>query len=110
MTDAEIKKALKCCIGFANCKELQCPLIEECKKDIDVSYKYALDLINRQEERIERLSNYLKGCKGCVNIGLRYPFASMYPCNNCIRANRKDYYESKEMEGELNGTQPEASD
>ena len=31
-------------------------------------------------------------CEGCKHIGFRYPFASMYPCNTCIRANTKDYY------------------
>jgi hypothetical protein len=31
-------------------------------------------------------------CKGCKHIGFRYPYASMYPCNNCRRANSKDYY------------------
>jgi hypothetical protein len=33
-----------------------------------------------------------KTCKGCKHIGFRYPYASMYPCNNCRRANSKDYY------------------
>jgi hypothetical protein len=31
-------------------------------------------------------------CDGCKHIGFRYPYASMYPCNNCRRANSKDYY------------------
>ena len=31
-------------------------------------------------------------CEGCKHIGLRYPCASMYPCNACVRAHRKDYY------------------
>lgn len=31
-------------------------------------------------------------CTGCKHIGFRYPYASMYPCNNCRRANSKDYY------------------
>ena len=39
-------------------------------------------------------------CKGCKHIALRYPYASMYPCNNCIRAEMKDYYEPQ---GESNG-------
>lgn len=37
-------------------------------------------------------SPVVSGCEGCKHIGFRYPFASMYPCNNCIRANSKDYY------------------
>lgn len=47
LTDAEIIKALEYCIGWENCKEKQCPMINECKKDVDASYRYALDLINR---------------------------------------------------------------
>lgn len=31
-------------------------------------------------------------CEGCKHIGYRYPYASMYPCNNCRRANPRDYY------------------
>ena len=31
-------------------------------------------------------------CEGCQHIAFRYPYASMYPCNNCVRANQKDYY------------------
>ena len=33
-----------------------------------------------------------KGCDGCCNIAFRYPYASMYPCTHCVRANSKDYY------------------
>ena len=33
-----------------------------------------------------------KSCEGCCNIAFRYPYASMYPCNNCVRAHQKDYY------------------
>ena len=32
-------------------------------------------------------------CDGCNNIAFRYPYASMFPCCSCVRANRKDYYE-----------------
>lgn len=33
------------------------------------------------------------GCAGCRHIGLRIPYASMWPCNSCRRANPNDYYE-----------------
>ena len=33
-----------------------------------------------------------KTCEGCCNIAFRYPYASMYPCTNCVRAHQKDYY------------------
>lgn len=57
LTDAEIVKALECCIGFDSCEERQCPMAKECDKDIDSSYKYALDLINRLQAENERLKN-----------------------------------------------------
>lgn len=31
-------------------------------------------------------------CEGCSHIAFRYPYASMFPCNACLRANSKDYY------------------
>ena len=31
-------------------------------------------------------------CEGCAFIDLRYPNASMYPCDRCIRGNPSDYY------------------
>ena len=55
LTDAEIIKALECCIGWENCKEKQCPMINECEKDVDASFRYALDLINRLQAENERL-------------------------------------------------------
>lgn len=76
----------------------------------------AAEVIERQQIQIEGLQTKLKTvkvkakkefaenkfspCDGCKHIGLRYPFASMYPCNNCVRANQKDYYELKELVGE----------
>ena len=42
------------------------------------------------------------GCKGCINIAFRYPYASMFPCNSCVRANAKDFYVPNIKEGENN--------
>ena len=58
MTDNEIKKALECCVkslSSDSCNE--CPLntTKECDKDLLAIEKYALDLINRQQEEIDRL-------------------------------------------------------
>lgn len=60
LTDAEIKKALECCIKsshFGECFENECPLVSEkgCKVGRETLYPYALDLINRQEEEIKHL-------------------------------------------------------
>ena len=33
-------------------------------------------------------------CKGCKHVAFRYP-PSMYPCSNCTRVDRKDYYERR---------------
>ena len=52
MTDNEIIKALKCCIGGSNCGE--CPLLGSlyCMTEVN---RNALDLINRQQAEIKRL-------------------------------------------------------
>ena len=34
-------------------------------------------------------------CAGCENLGLRFPYPTMYPCNCCSRAFPKDYYRSR---------------
>lgn len=44
------------------------------------------------QEAIEKWNNLTQNCKGCKHIGIRLPFASMYPCNCCRRANSEDYY------------------
>lgn len=61
MTDNEIIKALECCIKsshFGECFENECPMASEkgCRVGNETLYPYALDLINRQKEEIEVLS------------------------------------------------------
>ena len=53
MTDKEIIKGLKCCLGGKEelCKE--CPFNEECYGDVEYLIAYALGLINRQQELLE---------------------------------------------------------
>ena len=108
MTDNEIIETLKNCIYQWGCSQCKFYDNHDCRGDVVQS---VLDLINRQKAEIERLERHTKmhdeikaeavkeaidnqfgGCKGCTNIGLRYPLASMYPCNNCVRADMKDYY------------------
>jgi DNA-directed RNA polymerase specialized sigma54-like protein len=48
MTDNEIKKVLECCISY-DCKNCT---VEDCKDPL----RQALDLINRQQAEIERLT------------------------------------------------------
>lgn len=69
MTDKEIVKALECCIKAktnADCEALKCPFydneIDICMyvNNEEVIYANALDLINRQQAEIERLSNSAK--------------------------------------------------
>lgn len=65
LTDAEVKKALECCIKsshFGECFENECPLVSEkgCKVGKEQTlYPYALDLINRYEEKNSNLSSDL---------------------------------------------------
>ena len=59
MTDKEIIKALEGCgSGSGGCK--QCPMFEDCRKDIHALEKYALDLINRQQAEIEYLKKVIE--------------------------------------------------
>ena len=51
MTDKEIIKALECCIKFIDCTECPYKGITKCSVEVD-----ALDLINRQQAEIERLT------------------------------------------------------
>ena len=53
MTDKEIIKGLKCCLGGKEelCKE--CPFNGECYGDVEYLIAYALGLINRQQELLE---------------------------------------------------------
>lgn len=57
-------------------------------------HMYGADELTKQKaiDLWNNLSNYVGSCEGCKHIGFRYPYASMYPCNNCVRANSKDYY------------------
>lgn len=59
-------------------------------------HKYSADEVTQQKaaelwNKIPR-GETTSSCDGCKHIGFRYPYASMYPCNNCRRANPKDYY------------------
>ena len=59
MTDAEIIKALECCVshkGIEACKS-SCPFHEQelCIEDGDALLKHSLDLINRQKAEIDIL-------------------------------------------------------
>jgi regulator of replication initiation timing len=62
LTDDEIVKALECCSGSITADACKgCPLslsnggVEACYYDDTILEKYALDLINRQKDEIERL-------------------------------------------------------
>lgn len=59
MTDNEIIKALECCLKGCNAEGCDdCPLyekVEDCEIEIPI---IALDLINRQKAKIERLKRY----------------------------------------------------
>lgn len=38
------------------------------------------------------LNTGFNGCDTCKHVAFRYPYASMYPCVNCIHGGNKDYY------------------
>lgn len=69
-------------------------MTDEAKKEyekFDKELKYNLCTV--LAELIEVFDERQKLCEGCAHIGLRYPSASMYPCNSCVRAHQNDYYE-----------------
>ena len=55
LTDNEIIKALECCVSDGGCISTGCPMINECRIDIESAEKYALSLINRQKAELDRL-------------------------------------------------------
>ena len=70
MTDKEIIKALECCIKHTECPE--CPMkgTRNCISELN---KNALDLINRQQAEIERLTVELVGMRGaCESYKIHY--------------------------------------
>lgn len=70
-TDEEIKKALECCSndddgsGCGNC-----PLGDTYPYCDDVLDGQVIDLINRQQAEIERLSHKCEDCAGCVQCNI----------------------------------------
>ena len=56
MTDNEIIKALKCCVTYKQICPENCPMVgvRQCAVNLR---KKALDLINRQKEQIEGMTN-----------------------------------------------------
>jgi hypothetical protein len=66
MTDAEIIKALECCIDedFNLCNK--CPIKIECYTQTVYIKKKALDLINRQQAEIERLKDMVAQNEGVL--------------------------------------------
>jgi len=58
LTDNEIKKALECCADstIMSCAEKGCPFRKFCQEDTNALEKASLDLLNRKDAEIERLS------------------------------------------------------
>ena len=51
-----------------------------------------LSIVGAECRHYKHVEEVPKTCEGCCNIAFRYPYASMYPCISCVRANQKDYY------------------
>lgn len=84
----ELRKGFKTDADFYHSKE---------RKEYD---KFALEKRDIVYEGCAELcaiyDEQCKACEGCVHIGLRFPRASMYPCNACKRANITDHYQMAE--------------
>ena len=57
MNDADIKKALECCL-ISGCKN--CPMYEKGYSCLEKAKEYTLDLINRQQAEIEKFKKVIK--------------------------------------------------
>ena len=57
-----------------------------------VSLGFGYYLGSKQRRVNPKKPNKPLKCDGCCNIAFRYPYASMYPCISCVRANQRDYY------------------
>ena len=82
MTDNEIIKALECCSSNATgneyCKDCPYNIYEYCGEE---SSKDTLDLINRQKEEIERLTEALDG-ETVENMRLKHDIEILRTNNN----------------------------
>ena len=91
LTDAEVKKALECCIKashFGDCFENQCPLVSEkgCKVGKETLYPYALDLINRQEGRIHQQEKTIMEIQNANLIDFKGTIANYKAENESLKA------------------------
>lgn len=64
VTDSDIKKALECCKKACVNRCEGCPYRDRIMCALDLR-KDAIDLINRQQAEIERLTNKCEDCAGC---------------------------------------------
>ena len=87
LTDAEIKKALECCLSndISNLNCTHCPNLQP--NCMMVLYKYSLDLINRQEKQIEKLEklehfSIYDNANKCVHCGAVIPEGRL-SCPSC---------------------------
>jgi cytochrome c2 len=77
MTEAEIMKALECCIKsshFGECFENGCPLVSEegCKVGKETLYPHLLDLINRKNAEIEEYKKRFEMLDANERIAIGY--------------------------------------
>lgn len=91
LTDAEVKKALECCIKashFGDCFENQCPLVSEkgCKVGKETLYPYVLDLINRQNFKIHQLEKQVSEIQNANLIDFKGTIANYNAENESLKA------------------------
>ena len=105
LTDAEVKKALKCCSTYHDVRSCKnCPLDGKCEPNL--LEQYALDLINRREgekeknENIIRIADKTIATLNAENESLKAEVerlnnnisAAATTLSNCARATRHEAY------------------
>lgn len=102
MTDKEIKKALECLEKDTNCED--CAVTKQCKGDC--VFTKSLDLINRQQAEIERLTTIAKKMHSWIFTNSYDEEKAYAECgltdeeNTLLGYCGKIVFESKEMVGE----------
>lgn len=93
MVDNEILKSLECCIRQQGCKQMGCPMNEECEFDLHSVEKHAISLIKRLQAEIERLRadvvevRHGKWVEGAEHFTNGFYEAECSECGNYIRWN-----------------------
>lgn len=109
LTDAEVKRALKCCIAKENCEEIsceKCPL-ERCSDCKEVLFQKVLDLTNRQKEEKEHLEYVLMAVMHSVDKWLEGDELKQDEANRACTMREKTLKITEKLQKKIDGLNAE---